>query len=74
MNTVRRKKIKRKSYFLRLKDKTLVFSSVADSHHMDPDPSYHFDADLYAEPHPACYFEADPDPDPSFQIKVQNLD
>ncbi len=45
----------------------MVFSSVADPHHIDPDPdpAYHFDADLYADPDPACHF--DPDPDPSLK-------
>jgi hypothetical protein len=37
--------------------------SVADPHH-------HFDV----VPDPACYFDADADPDTSFQIKAQNLE
>ncbi len=47
--------------------------SVADSHHLDPDPlpACHFDAD--ADPDPTFLFDADPDPDPSFQIKTKNL-
>jgi hypothetical protein len=60
--------------------------SVADPHLLDadPDPTCHFDADL----DPACHFDADPDPDhtfhfdadpdldpdPSFQMKAQNLE
>jgi hypothetical protein len=58
--------------------------SVADPHHIDadPDPACHSDAD----PDPACHFDAgpdptfhfdadlDPDPDPSFQIKAENLE
>ncbi len=66
----------------------LVLSSVADPHHPfdadpDPDPICHFDADLDPYPDPAYHFDADPDhcfhfdvdpdPDPSFQIKAQNL-
>jgi hypothetical protein len=27
-----------------------------------------------ADPHLACHFDADPDPDPNFQIKAQNLE
>jgi hypothetical protein len=58
-----------------------VITSVADTHHFDadPDPACHIDPD----PDPACLFDADPDshlhrsdkqdPDPSFQIKAQNL-
>ncbi len=45
-------------------------TSVADPHHLDADPVFHFDAD----PDPTFYFGADPDPDPSFQIKSQNLE
>ncbi len=55
---------------------------VAYPHHLDtdPDPASQFDAD----PDPACQFNADLDPtfhfdadaypDPSFQIKAQNLE
>ncbi len=56
----------------------MLFLSVAD-----PDPACHFDAD----PDPACHSDADADsdttfhvvadsvldPQPSFQIKIQNL-
>jgi hypothetical protein len=49
---------------------------AADPHHFndgpdaDPDPACHFDAD------PSIHFDgnADPDPDPSFQVKAQNLE
>jgi hypothetical protein len=27
-----------------------------------------------ADPHPACHFDAEPDPDTNFQIKAQNLE
>jgi hypothetical protein len=37
-------------------------TSVADPYHICPDPD------------PACLFDADPDPAPSFQIKAQNLE
>jgi hypothetical protein len=39
--------------------------SVADPHHIDadPEPDYHFD-----DSDPTFYCNADPDPDPSFQI------
>ncbi len=36
----------------------------------DPDPACHFDAD----PDPTFHFDADPDMDPSFAVKVQNLE
>jgi hypothetical protein len=68
MSTVRRKKIKRKSYFLRLKNELWFSPVLRIPHHIDPDPdpAYHFDADLDADPDPACHFDADPDTDPSF--------
>ncbi len=57
-----------------------MHSRVADPHHYDADPdsACHFDTD----PNPACHFDAeptfhldaDPDPDPSFRIKAQNLE
>jgi hypothetical protein len=37
-----------------------LLGSVADPHHLDPDP--------------VCHFDADADPDPSFQTKAQNLE
>jgi hypothetical protein len=62
----------------------LAIHSIADSHHFvaDPDPACHFDPD----PGPACHFaadpdptfhfdadpDADPDPDPTLQKKVQS--
>jgi hypothetical protein len=47
----------------------LLYISVADRHHVDADhPACHFDAD----PDPAGDFDADPDP--TFQIKAQNLE
>jgi hypothetical protein len=39
-----------------------IIISVADSGHRDADPD------------PACHFEANPNSDPSFQIKAQNLE
>jgi hypothetical protein len=49
---------------------TGVDTSVADPH---PDPDCHLDAD--ADPDTVCHFDAVPDPipDPSFQLKAQNL-
>jgi hypothetical protein len=38
----------------------------------DPDPAYHFDADL--DPDPAYQLDADLDPTFHFQIKAQNLE
>ncbi len=43
-------------------------ASVADPHHIDPDPAYYFDTDpdpafrFDADPDPAFYFDAGPDP------------
>jgi hypothetical protein len=50
----------------------LFENRVADPHHFDtdPDPVCHFDAD----PDPTFHFDADLYPDPSFQIKAQNLE
>jgi hypothetical protein len=56
-----------------------------DPHHVDADPdtTYHPDADpdsdfFYADPYPTFHFDADPDadpdPDPSFQKKAQNIE
>ncbi len=42
---------------------TVPTSRVADPHHIDLDPAWHFDA--YPDPDPACHFDADPDPDPT---------
>jgi hypothetical protein len=41
----------------------------------DPDPACRFDADLIADPDPIFHFDEDqkPDTDPSFQIKAQKL-
>ncbi len=60
-----------------------VFYSVANPHHddPDPDPECHFEADPEPDSDPACHFEADleptfhfeTEPDPSFQIKAQNI-
>jgi len=47
-----------------------VLSSVADPHHFDPDP----DPACHFDPDPTFHFGAEPDPDPSFQIKAQNLE
>ncbi len=54
------------------------FDAVADPDPVchfdsDPDPACHFDAD--PDPYPTFHFHADlnPDPDPSLQIKAQNL-
>jgi hypothetical protein len=47
----------------------MILSSVADPHHVTADP--------YPDPHPSCYFDADPDladchfdadPDPTFHF------
>ncbi len=45
-----------------------VVIRVADPH---PDPACHFDAELYQDS--TFRFDAEPDPDPSYQIKDQNL-
>jgi hypothetical protein len=51
-----------------------VGASVADPHPFnadmdaDPDPACHFDPD------PTFHFDPDPDLDPSFQIKAKNLE
>ncbi len=61
------------------------WGSVVDPHHVDADPdtTYHPDADpdsdfFYADPYPTFHFDADPDadpdPDPSFQKKAQNIE
>jgi hypothetical protein len=59
------------SYVYRLK---YLRSSVADPHHLeadlDPDPACHFDADPDLDP----TFPFDVIPEPSFQIKAQNLE
>ncbi len=63
-----------------------MFLSVFFDPDADPDPACHFDAD--ADPDPVCHFDANPDldltfhfdagpdldPDPSFQMKAQNLE
>ncbi len=67
-----------------------VRASVVDPHHfdLDPDSTYHpdadpdpeiwflFDADVDADPDSTFHPDADPDPDPdpSFQIKAQTLE
>ncbi len=59
---------------------TGLHSSVANTHHFDPDPdpACHF----HADPDPACHFAADPDPtykldadpDVSYQIiRIRNI-
>jgi hypothetical protein len=53
----------------------LILVSVADpTCHFDPDPdpAGHFDAD--PDPTFHCDADLDPDPDPSFQIKGQNIE
>jgi hypothetical protein len=42
--------------------KTIGFHTTTIPHHIDADPD------------PACHSDAVPDPDPSFQIKAQNLE
>jgi hypothetical protein len=45
-------------------------SSVADPHPLDadPDPTYHFDADLNADSEPDFLFDVHPDADPDFYL------
>ncbi len=75
-------RIEKTNYF----DTALPYSgtgtSIADPHHFDPDPdpACRFDADPDSDL--ACHFDVDldptfhyvADPDPSFQIKAQNLE
>jgi hypothetical protein len=49
---------------------SFVAISVADPLHFDADPACQFDAGQ----DPTFHVDADPDPDPSFQIKAQNLE
>jgi hypothetical protein len=51
--------------------KPFLLTSVADpTCHFDADPTCHVDAD----PDRSFHFAANPDPDPSFQIKARNLE
>jgi hypothetical protein len=54
--------------------KVCLHASVADPHHIDADtdPACQIDAD--PDSGPTLHFNADQDPDPSSQIKDQNLD
>jgi hypothetical protein len=70
--------------FLKLCSSLLHFGPVLRICITDPDPACHFDADadpdssfhFDANPDPTFRFDAipDPGPDPSLQIKAQNLE
>jgi hypothetical protein len=52
---------------------SIVLRSVADPHHFDPDPDpiFHFDADL--QPDPTYHLNADPDPEPFTLMRIRIL-
>jgi hypothetical protein len=51
-----------------LLDQWYALSSVTDPHHIDANPSFHFDVDVDPDPVPIFHSAADPDPDPTFQF------
>jgi hypothetical protein len=47
---------------------TIQITSVADPHHVDPDPAFHFDAD--ADPDPTFHLDVDPSPNSTYHFDV----
>ncbi len=47
----------------------ILYTSVADPHHIEADPAFHSDAD----PDPTFHCDADADTDPAFQLSGPNL-